>query len=327
MSPSTSRMVGGTRRAGGTPLKQSRKARVVSSSAPLVPKALTRLMSGRPAESALSGDAWLANLPRLIDDALTRWDLSVDGDPRHGPRALVLPVRRADGTPAALKVGWPHEESAHEHLALRAWNGQGAVRLLAANPASTTMLLAWLGPTDLHAQPIDEAFTTIGELLRRLRRPALPQLRRCSALAQRFLDTPPHRSLPRRFTDQAHSLARDLAGGERDTHLLHTDLHCGNVLADPDGHGWHAIGPKPLAGEPAYEVWPALHNRWSEIEGDATWAVSCRLQWICDAAGIDEDRARAWAMVRTVSAAARDAAQGRDITRWITVLKALQPGW
>lgn len=297
------------------------------SSAALVPKSLTREMTGRAADPRVSGDAWLAALPRLLDDALVRWELSVDGEPRHGLRALLLPVRRTDGTPADLKVGWPHEQSAHEHLALRAWNGQGAVRLLAAHPASTTMLLPRLSPRDLHVEPIDGACTIVGELLGLLTRPALPQLDRLSGLAQRFLQTPSHRGLPRRFTDQAHALARDLMSNELDAHLLHTNLHYGTVVADPSGHGWHAIDPQPLAGEPAYEVWPALHNRWSEIEGDAKWAVGCRLHWICEAAGIDEERARAWAIVRTVSAAAQEADTGGDITRWITVLKALQPGW
>lgn len=299
----------------------------MSSSAALVPESLTREMTGRAADPERSGDAWLAALPRLLDDALARWELSIDGQPRHRLRALVVPVRRADGTPADLKIGWPHEQNSHEHLALRAWDGRGAVRLLAAHPAATTMLLARLSPHDLHGESIEVSCTIIGELLGQLTRPGLPQLDRLSALAEQFLETPPHRGLPRRFTDQAHALARDLRSSELDTHLLHTNLHYGTVLADPGGHGWHAIDPQPLAGEPAYEVWPALHNRWPEIAGDAQWAVGARLQWLCEAAGIDKERARAWAIVRTVSAAAQEADAGSDITRWITVLKALQPGW
>ena len=40
------------------------------------------------------------------------------------------------GEAAALKLTWPHAEARHEHLALRLWDGHGAVRLLAADPAA-----------------------------------------------------------------------------------------------------------------------------------------------------------------------------------------------
>ncbi|MFF9280138.1 aminoglycoside phosphotransferase family protein [Streptomyces griseosporeus] len=50
------------------------------------------------------GHAFLTVLPRLAAAHLDRWDLRPDGPPMHGRCALVLPVTRADGTPAALKL-------------------------------------------------------------------------------------------------------------------------------------------------------------------------------------------------------------------------------
>lgn len=305
----------------------------------LVPPTFAATISGRRPDPQISGDDWLRRLPRLVGDAMDRWELTPDGASLHGQCALVVPVRRRGGVAAVLKVTWPHPEARHEHLALRAWNGRSAVRLLAADPATWTMLLARLdADTDLVTTPIEDACTTIGTLLAALERPGLPQLDRLSELLATFLQEPAHPALPRRFVEQARSLGRDLAGDDDvEPSLLHTDLHYENVLAVP-GSGrreaveggaaaWRTIDPKPMSGDRAYEVWPALHNRWDEIDGDAKWETGCRLGWICDAAGIDENRARAWAIIRTVRTATWQAELGADLTRWITLLKALQPGW
>ena len=95
-------------------------------------------LRGRPAEGFQTGDAWLDRLPGLVRTSLQRWELTPDGPARHGVCALVLPVRRGGGEAAVLKVAWPHPEARHEHLALQLWGGHGAVRLLAADPATWT---------------------------------------------------------------------------------------------------------------------------------------------------------------------------------------------
>lgn len=283
------------------------------------------MIAGRPAEPDISGDDWLRSLPKLLSGTMARWELTPDGDPRHGVCALVVPVRTADGASASLKIAWPHTESRHEHLALRAWDGNGAVPLLAADPSRSTMLLARLdADRDLLTVPLEEACAVIGGLLARLDRPALPQLARLSRWAQRIaaFDSPAAARVPRRLVQQASRTATGLLADDVDTRLVHADLHYENVLAGPDG--WTAIDPKPVAGEPAYGVWPALHNRfgeWSEIG----WGLHLRLGWICDAAGIDEDRARGWALVRAVGDAVDAAACGDDarLTTRIMLAKAL----
>nr|WP_246308571.1 aminoglycoside phosphotransferase family protein [Kineosphaera limosa] len=249
---------------------------------------------------------------------------------RYGHCALVVAVRRADGTPAALKLTWPHPEARHEHLALRAWAADGAVRLLAAHPGDWALLLERLDPDrDLTGVPEDEACAIIGALLRRLDRPTLPQLDTLSAWTRHFVQdsAAPDPRLPRRFIEQARALASDLLADDEplDDRLVHTDLHYANVLARraddpvadtagilrarPDVTQWRAIDPKPMAAEPAFALWPALHNRWPEaIDGDLHWNIRCRLGWLSQAADVDEDRARAWAIIRTV-------ADARDLMR------------
>ena len=301
----------------------------------LVPAAFAGSVRGRAPEGdgaggpGVDGDTWLARVPRLVEELLEQWGLEVDGPSRHGVCALVVPVRRA-GEPAVLKVTWPHDEARHEHLVLRAWDGHGAVRLLAADPARWALLLERLeADRDLHGVSVDRACAQLGDLLRTLDRPALPMLPRLSDWARRRAEkaaTGAH-GIPRRLVEQATALARELAQEPgTDARLVHTDLHYANVLAAVRAD-WLAIDPKPMAAEPALAVAPALWNRWEEVVGshDARRHLRRRLAIICEHAGIDEDRARAWTIVREV-AMALDAARASDddgVTVAVTITKAM----
>lgn len=269
-----------------------------------IPPAFRELVAGRAAEPYVSGDDWLRALPGLVDGHLAEWDLAQDGPAWFGECALVLPVRRGrDGL--VLKVTWPHAEAEQEHLALRAWNGRGAVRLVAADPSAFTMLLERLdGDRDLTSVPVLEGCEVIGGLFRRLDQPALPQLPRLSEQAPRWaehLGSPPP-SLPRRLAGQARSVIGDLVGeGDRDTRLVHSDLHYANVLAGRR-EPWLAIDPKPMAAEWSFAVAPAVWNRAEEAARAHNLRIHLRLRAdvVAEAAGLEEERVRAWTFVRLV---------------------------
>lgn len=299
----------------------------------LIPESFASLLRDRPAEGYESGSNWLNGLPALITDLVDRWDLRIVGSSRHGTAGLVLPVASPLG-PAMLKISWPHPEAEHEHLALRYWGGRGAVRLLAADPTRWALLLERLDPDrDLSDEPIDDACEVIGTLLAELDRPAPAQLGRLSdhatRIAEKFRVAPP--VLPRRFLDQARSLALELiADPAADARLVHTDLHYANVLAGTR-RSWLAIDPKPMAAEPAFAVAPALWNRWDEALAarDTRQHLRRRLEIICGAGGVDEARARAWSIVREVLNALWQAEQPDDTTAArigaaVATVKALQ---
>lgn len=108
------------------------------------------------------GRDWADGLLALAAASADRWGLRLDGPPAHGVVGLVLPVRRADGSRAVLKLQRVDEETAGEPLALRAWNGRGAVRLLDHDPATGSMLLERLDPArSLLAVPDDRAATLV----------------------------------------------------------------------------------------------------------------------------------------------------------------------
>lgn len=293
-------------------------------------------MAGRDPEWA----AWVERLPALATGLLEEWGLRQDGWAMHGYCSLVLPVRRASGTPAILKVAFPVEESEHEALALQHWQGRGAVRLLRADPHRWAMLLERLHHESLAGVGALEACEVVGGLYGRLHVPAPPQLRTLASYVDRWaaaLATLPRGApVPRRLVEQALALAGDLVSDEESTGtMIHGDLHYTNVLA-ADREPWLAIDPDPMSGDPHFEPAPMLWNRVDELEGDLRGGVRSRFHTLVDVAGLDEDRARDWVVVRMVLNAhwaIEDAQRGnRDLTDlergWITtciaVAKAVQ---
>ena len=90
-----------------------------------------------------------------------------------------------------LKLVCPGEEEEHEHLALQRWGGDGAVRLLRADPARRAMLLERLDQRDLTEVPVLEACEIVAGLYARLHVPALPQLRPQTLYIERWTETSP----------------------------------------------------------------------------------------------------------------------------------------
>ncbi len=250
--------------------------------------------------------SWLDALPALAGEVLEDWELALDGAPAHGECSVVLPARTVSGTPAVLKLGFPDEESEHEHLALRHWAGRGAVRLLRADPRRRALLLERLHAEDLRDVWDVEACEVVAGLYGELHRPAPPQLRPLTAYVERWavaLDALPREApLPRRLVEQAVSLAADLVVDPASTGtLVHTDLHYANVLA-ADRAPWVVIDPKPVSGDPHYEPFPMLSNRWEEVVGSHSVRARLRLRFhtLVDAGGLDEHRARDWVVVRSM---------------------------
>ena len=286
--------------------------------------------------------SWLDGLARLTAEVVDDWALRRDGAPTHGYCSLVVPVRTASGRPAMLKVGFPDAESEHEHLALQHWHGDGTVQLLRADPRRRAMLLERLHPEDLTDVWDLEACEVVAGLYPRLHVPAPPQLRTLTSYVGRWgadlAALPRDAPLPRRLVEQAVALGRDLAGDPAtDGVMIHGDLHYENVLAG-DREPWLVIDPKPVSGDPHYEPAPLLWNRWQEMvdAGDVRDAVRRRFHTVVDTAGLDEDRARDWVVVRMLHNAmwtVRDAyAAGRPLdaeeqqwlTRCVTLAKAVQ---
>jgi streptomycin 6-kinase len=304
----------------------------------LIPAHFAHAMIDREADGYLSGEDWLHGLPTLLADLLAEWELEPIGRSLSGSCSVAVPVRLMGAHreqagvsgEAILKVSWPHPEAATEALALQVWNGHGAVRLLRADPSRFALLLERLQTRDLTRVDIDEACGVIGDLLTTLRRPGHARTPSLTAYAERqeveLRSAPP--VIPRRYLDQAAALAGELVRRPAsEFRLLHTDLHYENVLAAHRAP-WLAIDPKPMSGDPAFEVAPALWNRADELGtgSQIRWSLRRRLEIICERADIDEGRARAWTIVREADNALElaDVPCARDrISLAVMIIKAM----
>ncbi|MCP3802572.1 aminoglycoside phosphotransferase family protein [Allokutzneria sp. A3M-2-11 16] len=268
----------------------------------VLPAGLVRLHSGQD-------QTWLDNLPRFVAEYLDRWELRPDGAPGHGMASLVLPVRHADGAAAALKIGRVTEENAGEAAALRAWDGDGAVRLLAEDHSRRALLLERLD----HARPLstmeDEwaALRILTDLLARIGSVPPPAgLRRLGDVAAAMLEDVPRLSNPdeQALLDTCAGVVRDLVDEPGDQ-LLHWDLHQGNVLAPlpgTDREPWLVIDPEPLVGDPGFDLMPALSDRWDEVvaSGDVAGVVRRRFDLMTEGLGLDRQRAFGWTLARVL---------------------------
>ena len=260
-----------------------------------IPAKLVRNHSAKAAD-------WLDGLPGAVQRYVDEWQLTVSGDPLSGEASLIVPVVRRDGTAAMLKLQRVDEESESEALALRAWNHDDVVEVYEDDPETSTLLLERLQPRTLNDVPDDvEATRILAELLTRLMVvPAPPGIRQLSDIAAGMIEDAP-RILPMLADPAEQALARRLADRmaellpEPGDRLLHWDLHYGNVMA-AERRPWLVIDPKPLAGDPAFELMPVLWNRWDDLvaTGDHSQAIRNRFDLMVGVTGIDRDRALGW---------------------------------
>lgn len=264
------------------------------------------------------GARWLAALPGLVAGCADLWSLTV-GEPYQpaGYTSLALRATRADGTPCVLKVRCPDEWSQPEGAALRHYGGVAAVALLAEDIERDALLLERCTPgTPLLAEPDDVAARVVAETVRELWAPPAEghPFRRLASGAEPWAAT--IRGcvrLDRRLRDETLEVLAWLVATEPPGVVLHCDLHPGNVLR-AGRRPWLAIDPKPVVGDPAYDLAPVIRDRATPELARRRYAIGCEVT------GLDPARVRGWALVQAVEGAAwsydlGDTASGDGFTR------------
>jgi streptomycin 6-kinase len=254
------------------------------------------------------GAAWLEQLPRLAAECAERWSLSLEDPFRQGNVSLTLPATRSDGTPVVLKLNFPEPESAHEADALAHWGGEGAVRLLGFDRERNALLVerAIPGNSLWEVEDDEEATRIAAEVLRRLwsRPPPAHHPFRLLAdeaegwTAQARLDWD---ALGRPFEggliEAAEAAARELSASQPAVVLCHQDFQGSNVLR-AEREPWLAIDPKPIVGEPAFDVASLLRDRRDEIRAGV---IRRRLDLLASELQLERDRMRGWGIVHALS--------------------------
>jgi streptomycin 6-kinase len=255
---------------------------------------------------------WLGRLPQIVADLAGRWSLSL-GQPFHpgGQCSWTAPASDRSGAALVLKVafGFPGGEERDEAAGLRAWEGNGAVRLHAAcdiDSAYGLLLERCLPGTPLgQVLPEPDQDVVVAGLLRRLRAhryqayPFRSLAEMCQAWADEFeaeyAASPRSGRLDPGLAREGIALFRELPGNADSRVLLCTDLHAGNILAAGRAP-WLVIDPKPYVGDPAYDVLQHMLRCEERLAADPA-GLAGRMARL---AGLDPGRVRLWLFARSV---------------------------
>lgn len=205
-----------------------------------------------------------------LDTALApwreRWRLEPDGPAFATPSSVLQPVRRR-GEPHFLKVATVEEERAGGAV-IAWWRGDGAAAVIEAD-GDAVLLERATGHRDLAqlarsgAAGDDEATRILCRAGRRLHAAGTGERPEGLFDLRRWF-----RDLLRRgdaadggddLFGVAVRVAEELLQHPGGDVVLHGDLHHGNVL-DFGPRGWLAIDPKPLHGDPGFDIANILCN-------------------------------------------------------------------
>jgi streptomycin 6-kinase len=235
------------------------------------------------------------DIERRLTSAIKAWGLSEVEPVGEGNVALVCWARRAD-MPVMLKLnprGHPEERliAAQAH-ALEFWEPTGpTVRVLDTGDGNMTLLLERIEPgvaLDDEDRPWEEKLEILGGLVARLHDagpppPAIPTLADYAVFWHEHLDDP---GLGR----ELDALIADDTGDA----LLHGDLHPGNALRGASE--WTVIDPTAIRGDPHADIWLLVCPQ-APLDG----RLRDHAEVYAAAAGLDSERAIAWATVRAAA--------------------------
>jgi streptomycin 6-kinase len=255
-------------------------------------------------EANEEGRDWLARLPGLVEACARDWTLTLGEPFAYAFASLAMPVERADGSGAVLKVSFPDRESEHEATALELIDGDGAVRLLEYDEGRRALLLERAEPgTPLKELQLDAALDVLIDLLPRLWKPAGPPFRpladEAAWWAGTLVDDFERAGSPfeRPLLEAALEAIETLSTTQGKQVLVNQDMHADNIVR-AQREPWLLIDPKPLAGEREFGIAATVRGR--EL-GHSREAVLLRLDRLADELALDRERARGWALAQTIA--------------------------
>ncbi|MEU3897682.1 aminoglycoside phosphotransferase family protein [Streptomyces sp. NPDC045251] len=282
------------------------------------PRRLVRALG----ETAPDGDDWLEKLPGAAERAVESRELAVERVQVPGGRSsLVVLVKRADGTPAVLKLAPCRARPESERAALAHWSGLGAVQLLdEAAGTEGVLLLERLHPdVSVRSLPESKALLEAAGTLRRLwvEPPAGHPFetvaertgRQAEAMRAGAVTDPEVAPL----VDAALAVRGELLDGVAEERLLHGTFRQSKVLAG-DRMPWLAVGPDPVVGESAFDLARLVRDRVEDLVAQPSGASTTRrrIKRLAESLEVDQERLRGWTLFRAVESGVRARRVGRE---------------
>ncbi|SBT89235.1 streptomycin 6-kinase [Streptomyces sp. DI166] len=281
------------------------------------PRRLVRALG----ETAPGADGWLEKLPETARQAVALRELTVERVQVPGGRSsLVVLVRRADGTPAVLKLAPPRARPESERAALAHWNGLGAVQLLEPFTTEGVLLLERLHPdVSVRSLPEAKALLEAAGTLRRLW--VVPPgdhafetvAERTGRQAEAMRVTAASEPQVAVLVDAALAAREELLAAPPEHRLLHGTFRQSKVLAG-ERTPWLAVGPDPVVGECAFDLARLVRDRVEDLIASPSGSATTRrrIKRLAESLDVDQDRLRGWTLFRAVESGVRALRVGRE---------------
>ncbi|MFF4756456.1 aminoglycoside phosphotransferase family protein [Streptomyces sp. NPDC002514] len=283
------------------------------------PRRLARALG----ETAPDGGDWLEKLPEAVRQAAALRELTVERVQVPGGRSsLVVLVRRADGSPAVLKLAPRRARPESERAALAHWDGRGAVQLLEPFLVEGELLLERLHP-DLSVRSLPEARALLeaaGTLRRLWVEPpggeaahpfeTVAERTGRQAVAMRAGARADAELAP--LVDAALAVREELLAAPPEHRLLHGTFRQSKVLAG-ERMPWLAVGPDPVVGECAFDLARLVRDRVEDLIASSSGSATTRrrVKRLAEALDVDQERLRGWTLFRAVESGVRAHRVGR----------------
>ncbi|WP_329552656.1 aminoglycoside phosphotransferase family protein [Streptomyces sp. NBC_00696] len=268
-------------------------------------------------ETAPSGDDWLEKLPEVAQEAVDLRELTVERVQVPGGRSsLVVLVRRADGTPAVLKLAPGRARPESERAALARWGGLGAVQLVEPFAAEGVLVLERLHPdVSVRSLPEAKALLEAAGTLRRLwveppgdhAFETVAERTGRQAVAMRGAG-----SEVSGLVSAALDARESLLVAPPEVRLLHGTFRQSKVLA-AERMPWLAVGPDPVVGECAFDLARLVRDRVEDLIATPSGAATTRrrVKRLAESLDVDQERLRGWTLFRAVESGVRALRVGR----------------
>lgn len=225
-----------------------------------------------------------------------------------------------DGVRVVLKITKKFSDESHSGEVLKAYAGDGAVRVFELETG--VVLLERVEPGEQLVNIVkrgddDEATKILAEVIGKLANHKAPAV--CPTLADwgrgfdRYLQSGDEQ-ISRDIVHQAREMYQELVSSQGRTMLLHGDLQHYNVLFDSK-RGWTAIDPKGVVGELEYELGALLRN---PIELPDIFAnpdrIKRRLEILTTALQLNYSRALRWSYAQSILSAIWNIEDGHPLS-------------
>ena len=237
------------------------------------------------------GKQFIENLPVLVADASTQWELT-DIQPVSNLSFNFVAFAKRRNENVILKIGVPRDELISEMEALRLFNGDGACHLLECDEEKGFLLLERLKPGMMlsELEDDDERTHIAAGVMQKIWRPLesasllansqerAPALQKFIKLSDWFDALKRIRlhfnggtgPFPKEVLEKVESFLPELFA-DKDVKLIHGDFHHFNILSSE--RGWLIIDPKGVIGPTGYEVGPLMINPWDSFSDGTNFQI------------------------------------------------------